>query len=401
MQSSLQQIFEEYLNKKSIFINKEALTIRHNPSEILHRDEQISILAQILAPSLKNEKPSNVIIYGKTGTGKTVVAKHVCEQLEFTANSKNLPVKTIYVNCKMNKVADTEYRLFAYLANQLGKKVPATGLPTHEVYNTFFEALDNENKVFIIILDEIDVLVKKQGSDILYNLTRINSELKNSKLCFVGISNDITFTDNLDPRVRSGMSEEEIIFPPYDAVQLNNILEQRAKIAFVRGAVDSVVIAKCAGYAAREHGDARRALDLLRVAGELAEREGLSRVEEVHVDLAEQKIETDKVAEIIKRQPKQSLLVFYSVIQTAKKREMPLYTGEVYDVYRGLCVSTNTRPLTQRRISDLIGELDMLGLLNAKVISKGRYGRTREITFSLSENMLSKAEEVVREVLEL
>ena len=108
-----------------------------------------------------------------------------------------------------------------------------------------------------------------------------------------------------------------------------------------------------------------------------------------------------KAMELVKKQPNQSLLVFYSVIQTSKNRESPLFTGEVYDVYRGLCVNTNTKPLTQRRISDLIAELDMLGLLNAKVISKGRYGRTREITLSLSNRLQSKVEELVREVFGL
>jgi cell division control protein 6 len=401
MQSSLQQLFEEYLTKKSLFMNKDALTIKYDPSEIFHRDEQISVLAQIAAPALRGEKPSNVIIYGKTGTGKTVVTKHVCNQLNLTAESKGIPLRTIYVNCKMSKVADTEYRLFAFLASQMGKEVPATGLPTNEVYKTFFNALEDEKKVVLIVLDEIDSLVKKQGCDTLYNLTRINSELKDSKISFFGISNNITFTDNLDPRVKSSLSEEEIIFPPYDAVQLKDILSQRSKIAFMRGVVDSTVISKCAAYAAREHGDARRALDLLRVSGELAEREDIPKIEEAHVDLAERKVEMDKVVELVKKQPKQSLLVFYSVILTSKNRENPLFTGEVYDVYRGLCVSTNTKPLTQRRISDLIAELDMLGLLNAKVISKGRYGRTREITISISERLQSKVEEVVREAFEI
>lgn len=401
MQSSLQQLFEEYLTKESFFLNKDALTVKYNPSEIMHRDEQISLLAQITAPCLREERPSNVIIYGKTGTGKTVAVKHVCDQLTLAAESKKKPLKTIYVNCKMSKVADTEYRLFAYLANAMGEEVPATGLPTNEVYKTFFKALEQSKKIVIVVLDEIDSLVKKQGSDILYNLTRINSDLEKSKISFIGISNDITFTDNLDPRVKSSMNEEEIIFPPYDAVQLKDILSQRAKVAFMRGIVDNTVISKCAAYAAREHGDARRALDLLRVSGELAERENVPKIEEAHVDFAEKKVETDKVIELIKKQPKQSLLVLYSILQASAKKDVPLYTGEVYDVYRGLCVKTNNSSLTQRRVSDLIAELDMLGLINAKVISKGRYGRTREITMSLSNRLTGKVEEWVGEVFGL
>jgi len=113
----------------------------------------------------------------------------------------------------------------------------------------------------------------------LYNLTRLNSELSQSQISIVGISNNLTFLDELDPRVRSSLSEEEIVFPPYNAVQLQEILRKRAKEVFREGVIrDEDVITKCAAFAAREHGDARRALDLLRVSGELAERENSPKV---------------------------------------------------------------------------------------------------------------------------
>jgi cell division control protein 6 len=402
MSLAVNRIFEEFLSKKSIFVNKEALSIKYTPDTIPHREDFISGIAKILAPALKYEKPSNIFLFGKTGTGKSLCATYVCSQLSNIAEKKGVNLKILYVNCKLRKAADTEYRLIAHLAREFGHEIPATGLPTDEVYNIFFKAIDKPpTQMIILVLDEVDMLVKKCGDEVLYNLTRINQELKNAKIVIVGISNDIMFTTNLDPRVKSSLNEEEIVFPPYDALQLKDILMERAKIAFNPDIIDETVIAKCAAYAAREHGDARRALDLLRVAGEIAERSNKTEMDESDVDAAEAKIEAETVEQIVKRLPKQSQAVLYSAILILKSREPPVYTGEMYDVYKGICVRTASKQLTQRRVSDLISELDMLGIINAKVISKGRYGRTREISVSVTEDVLNQVEGILKTELGL
>jgi cell division control protein 6 len=200
---AVDKIFEEFLTKQSIFSNKDALTIKYTPDNIPHREEQIAALAKILAPALRLERPSNIFIYGKTGSGKSLCTTYVTAQLEKLASQKNIPLKVVYVNCKMRKVADTEYRLIAQLAREFGQDIPATGLPTDEVYKIFFEAIDKKQEIIILILDEVDQLVKKVGDEVLYNLTRINQELKNAKLSIIGISNDVLFMNNIDPRVKS------------------------------------------------------------------------------------------------------------------------------------------------------------------------------------------------------
>lgn len=402
MSLAVDKIFEDFLSKKSIFVNKEALSIKYTPETIPHREECIANVAKILAPALKYEKPSNIFIFGKSGTGKSLCTSYVCSQLENMSARKGVNLKIIYTNCKMRKVADTEYRLIAQLARHFGQTIPATGLPTDEVYNIFFKAIDKPpTQMIILILDEVDALVKKCGDGVLYNLTRINQELKNARIAIVGISNDVMFTNNLDPRVKSSLNEEEIVFPPYNALQLKDILMERAKVAFNMDALGESVVAKCAAYAAREHGDARRALDLLRVAGEIAERMNKDKLEESDVDSADSKIESESVEEIVQKLPKQSQAVLYSALLILKSREPPVYTGEMYDVYKSICVRTSTKQLTQRRVSDLISELDMLGVINAKVISKGRYGRTREISISIAEDISNHIEEILKTELGL
>ena len=377
--NNLEGFFEKYLEKKSLFKNKSALQSQYTPEHIPHREHQVQSIAKILAPALRTEKPSNLFLYGKTGTGKTLTVKYVTSQMEHMAEQRKLPLKIIYLNCKLKKIADTEYRLIAQIARDFGKTIPPTGLPTDEVYNIFCQALESTPQQIIIILDEIDQLVKRAGDEILYNITRLNADLKQSQISLVGISNDLLFTEQLDPRVKSSLSEEELIFPPYNALQIQNILRDRAKEAFCEGVIHEGVIEKCAALAAREHGDARRALELLRVAGEIAERHDKKALELSDLDQADEKIEVDRVLDVVKTQPKQFQAVLYIVLSLAKQQKSPIFTGEVYDIYRNLCSQIGLIPLTQRRVSDIIAEYDMLGIINAKVISKGRYGRTREI----------------------
>lgn len=384
MSQDINKLLEGFLERESLFKDKKVLQSAFIPDEITHRDEQITVVANILAPSLKGEKPSNVFIYGKTGTGKTLSVKYLAEQMTTLAYNKKIPLKIIYLNCKLKKIADTEYRLIAQLAREFGKEIPPTGLPTDEVYNTFFKVLDEEKGTIILVLDEVDQLVKKAGDELIYNLTRINAELKNTQTSIVGISNDLMFVNQIDPRVKSSLSEEEVLFPPYNALQLQDILNKRANMAFKDGVLAEGVIQKCSAYAAREHGDARRALDLLRVAGELAERKGLKSITIKEIDEAEDAIERDRIIETVKNHPKQFQATLYSILINKRDSKFKfIQTGDVYDTYRELCSKMGLRPLTQRRVSDIIAELDMLGIINAKVISKGRMGRTRDITFAL------------------
>jgi cell division control protein 6 len=389
-------MFSSYVDKDSVFKNKDALTTNWRPDNILHRDEQIDELASILAPSLKGNDPSNVFLYGSVGTGKTLIVKHVTEQLKTVADDKDIDVDIIYINCKMKKVADTEYRLLAKLAKELGEDVPSTGLATEEIYNRFFEGLQEQKGVVVIALDEIDALVKKVGDEFLYNLTRINDDLDDTKVSILGISNDLNFTEYMDSRVQSSLSEEEIIFPPYNAIELRKILKDRTDKAFVEDTLADGVISKCSALAAQEHGDARRALDLLRVAGELSERSESETVEKEHVDRAQSKIERDRVVETVRSQPKHSKLVLYTILKMTEDED-EIATGDVYSEYKGLCEELEISELTQRRVSGLISELDMLGVINAKVISKGRYGRTRQISVDLSENIRGQLREMVED----
>ncbi len=378
------EVIEGLLESKSMFRNRDVLRSTYVPDYLPHRDREVEALLKILVVALRGDTPSNILIYGKTGTGKTAVTTHVGDELEKVGGKRGIPCRVLYMNCE---VIDTQYRLLANLARNFGKRIPMTGWPTDQVYSEFRNAVDSKEQVVVIILDEIDKLTKK-GDDVLYSLSRINSTLKRAKVSLVGISNDLTFTEFLDPRIRSSLGEEELVFPPYNADQLADILQQRAEMAFGNGALGGDVISLCAALAAREHGDARKALDLLRVSAELAERSGSMSVHEANVRKAQSRIESDRVEEVIVTLPTQSKLLLYGITMldraTGSLRKPSgrtiMSTGEVYRIYKRMCGMIDLDALTQRRITELISELDMLGIVNATVVNRGRYGMTKEIS---------------------
>jgi cell division control protein 6 len=378
----LDGVFEKFVNGTKLFKDREVLRHDYLPEKLPHREEQIRLLGETVAPVLRDARCSNVFIYGKTGTGKTAVAKYVLSHLEAKAKEYGAPVKFCYVNCRMT---GSEYRIFANLSQSIGMAIPFTGLSVGEVFDRFRNGLDIFRTIFIVALDEVDALIKDRGDGLLYELTRINEILDKSKVSIIGISNDLRLKEFLDPRVFSSLSEEEMVFRPYDASELRNILLERSKLSFHEGALSEAALNICSALAAAEHGDARRALDLLRVAGEVAERQGAKMITEEHVREAEKHIEHNRVVDALKDLTLHSKLVLLSVYHLSKSSAT---TGEIYDIYNELCGELGAGLLTQRRLGTLVNELDAMGLLNAKVVSMGRYGRTKKIRLEISRTLI-------------
>jgi len=382
----LEDIFLRII-RSTIFRNRDILKPDYIPAKLPHREKEIRKLGGILAPVLKGSRPCNVFIYGLTGTGKTAVTKYVTRKLIETAKKFNANVRVAYVNTRQT---DTPYRVLMELAESVGVKVPFTGIPAAEVYRRFIRGLENLGATLIVVLDEIDYLVKKHGDDILYRLSRTNEILNNSEISMIGITNDVRFSEILDPRIKSSLGEVEMVFPPYDAVQLEDILSERAKKAFYEDTLDDGVIPLCAALAAKEHGDARKALDLVRVAGELAEQEGARKVTIDHVWKARDELEKDKVSEIVRTMPFHGKLVLASIYRLQMRKTSPPTTGEIYSEYRALCEGMDIASLTYRRISDIVNELDMLGLVEAQIVNRGRYGRTKIVKLNVQPKIIEE-----------
>ena len=377
-------IFEKILGQDSLFIDRKAFDHAFEPSSLPHRDHEVEALVRNLVDALNGHIPSNMLLYGVPGSGKTVVTRFVLGQLLDKGVEMGQPVQTYEINCRN---VDTKYRVVQTIASQLARRgdtpIPFTGWPTDRVLETLIYRMDRATGVHIIVLDEIDNLVSRAGDDLLYNLTSLNTVLRNARCCIIGISNDLHFTQQLDPRVSSRLSQEDLVFHPYGALEIQDILNERVETGLREDVLEGGVLELCAALAAQEHGDARRALDLLRISVQKAEQRAQARVDPKHVRLAQSQLEYDQVTPVLKSLPLHQKVVLFAIILNEENGMRNISTGEVYRTYADACMKIGVEPLTPRRISSLLNELDTLGLIMARNVSKGRGGRSKQVNSAI------------------
>ncbi|MGV8106587.1 MAG: Cdc6/Cdc18 family protein, partial [Nitrososphaerota archaeon] len=316
----LNTIFDSAIKNKNIIKNRQVLTIDYVPDKLLFRTKESTAIAQSLSVILKKGRPSNLLIFGKPGTGKTAVVKNVIEHLYKKTNELNINLRVPFINAKNS---NTPYKILYEIAELLGinkegkMQVYFTGLSMSEATDRILDFIRRRSIKVVIVIDEIDSLVNRKGDDILYNFTRANERISSDQfISLIGISNSLTFKDKLDPRVKSSLSEEELVFNPYIIEQLKQILIDRCKLAFYDNVIPIGVINLCAAIAGRETGDARKAIDLLRVAAEIAERSMTMKISEDHIRSAQEKIDSDTNYEILRNSTLHSKLVILSIIKS-------------------------------------------------------------------------------------
>ena len=402
---------ELLLNKadQGNLIIKNPNVLRHDyiPSRILHRDKQQELVTQALLPLYKKSIPPNLLVYGKPGTGKTLVIKKVLTQIQNRVDKNSHRIKIATTNAKDQS---NLYNVLVDLGRQLGLKskkttddklwLPSTGLSISEVFNRILYSIEKNKTNTVFLIDEIDHLAKlidKTGKDILYSITRANLKLKNGSLSLIGISNDIRFKEELDPRVISTLSEEELVFPAYVTNEIKEILEDRIPLAFEENSVSSGALNLCASMACREHGDARRAIKLLDVAAKTAELNQDVSITDEHVRLAAQKIEIDKEAQQLNAFSLHEKLLVIVIMKSPN-----VSTGDVYSAYKSLCKITHQNTLTQRRTTQMLNEIELSGLISGKMIHQGIHGNTKKFNLTVSSDLVKntlKSNETLVDVL--
>ncbi|MBN2127501.1 MAG: AAA family ATPase [Candidatus Diapherotrites archaeon] len=378
-------LFESEFYASTVFADRNLIAPHYTPNELPFREKQIEEIAKNLSLCIHNKRPDNFFLYGKTGTGKTSVTKNVISQLSEFVSQKNIQVRAEYINCRNH---NSKYRVLIKLVKELYPTENFLGYSAAFVYEKVLDYAKKGNNL-ILVLDELDKV--KDLDELIYGLTRGNDELQGKGgITLIGISNNLNFKERLDPRTKSSLCEQEMVFPPYNAEELRKILFTRAETAFKKNAVEESAINLAAAFAAQESGDARTAVMLLLRAGEISDKNKSFKVTDKEVIKAKQTVEEEIIFDMISTLPRQQQLVLLAISDLSlsnkgiKKlnglhEEHVLFSGEVYEQYRVKAKSLQENIISSRWYRQYISELEMYGLIHTTSSGKGIKGQTRLI----------------------
>lgn len=389
-------LFEEKFKESSIFADRNVISQHYLPEKILFRKKQIDEIVDLLSATINKQKAGNIFVYGKTGVGKTSTVKNVLMQLQEFAEKKQSVVFSTYMNCRNY---NSKYKVVSKIVKDFYPEKEFIGYSASFVYEKMQEFIQEKKMQAVIVLDEIDKV--KDLDELIYALTRANDELKEGSINLIGISNKLTFKERLDPRTKSSLCEQEILFPPYNAKELKAILEQRVEKAFIKDIVSESAVSLAAAFAAQESGDARTAVMLLQRAGEIAEKEGLTKVSDEEVKKARIKVEEEIIYDMISTLPEQEQFVLHAIARLSlEKKATPkitgtheqgvLFSGEIYEEYCRIAKETQKQAVSSRWYREYLNELEMYGLIVSTASGKGFRGHTQLIKLGFDAKKIKK-----------
>ncbi|WP_415381446.1 orc1/cdc6 family replication initiation protein [Halosimplex sp. TS25] len=363
---------------------------------IVGREQQLEDIITYLRPALQGNKPPNMLLYGPSGTGKSLIINAVCEQVLELSNSQDDRFGVIRINCQTIKSHDRAvYRLAKNAATEAGVDlgVPESGISTDQKLNRFYEILSDNFDSVIIILDEVDLLVGRQRdpnaepaySKLLYQLSRATQLGRiDGHVSVAALTNDPRFMEDLDGRAESSFNPQDVVFQDYDANQLQAILERR-RDAYQDGVLEDGIIPLSAAFAAQDHGDARKAIDLFRKAGEIADREGEQSVREDHVRGAQEEAERDRTLTQMQGLSAQKKLSLYAtaVVPVYSQRSLNAVPSTVaYRVYQYLTSLVDTEEKSRDSYLRYMSEAETYNFITSEKRGRG-YGSGvhKEYTF--------------------
>ena len=375
-----------------------------NADRIVGRDDHITFLAKNLRKMRTNSVPDNILEWGETGTGKTLVARHVCERLESATEGTENQIVTVYVNPDPISTYTSTFRKIAEQVNEKAEdslKVPYQGLSAeHYRKQKLWPVVEKEfSGGVVVIIDEIDK--HEEVNEVLYTLSRTQSKDDvQFPVVTIGISNDIEFKGEIESRVQSTLQPEHRTFTPYQEDQLVAILENR-RDAFYDGVIDDEVIERTAELAAEEHGDARRAVRLLRNAGEIADDQGDDSVTATHVNEADELVEVELFMEMVKGTPLSGKLLLFAITRLDRNNSDKDWfrTSEIHDTYQTVARDIEVEPKGYNRALELLKKHVTTGVLESKKKEGGDTGKFR--SYSLQGDVESTRTGLINSTSEL
>jgi len=368
----LDKIINKVNQEKKEYARKSAFDTSILPSKIVSRKTEVEQIVRYLWGYKDGHVVPLVSIFGRSGTGKSTLVKFVCKYIP--------EIKLCFVNLrKARTVFGGANLILNALDHPSLKSAQGMNQAMETIQQEILNSFNQKTKLFVLVLDEFDVLFyDKRGnpSDFVYKLVEMQTELKEKgylSMIFT-ISNNVLSDYDLDDRIRSRIGNSEIFFSPYSKEDTLKILKQRAKDAFQKE-IDDKVLEHCANLSFLEHGDARRAVDLLRVASEIASQEK-KEINKSHVDLASEKIQKDRVHDVLKTLSYHSKVACLVLAKKTFGLEKDWHsTSSLYEKYISL---TNTKSVSYRRFSELLKDLENTGLFESHTSSKGQKGYSTE-----------------------
>ncbi|KZN23086.1 orc1/cdc6 family replication initiation protein [Haladaptatus sp. R4] len=371
-----------------IFANEDLLRIDHIPEhdKIVGRNDQIETVARRLKPTITGGSGKGTLLLGKSGSGKTLVTRYVSREVEERGEANDTRIGRAIIDCAQRR---SEVQTVIHLSKSLndpqktGITIPHSGIATGAYYDRLWMVIDKLYDAIIVVLDEIDRLApsddarnippeEADDSKLLMQLSRAGEENDvDASITVVGISNDLKYGDRLDTRVESSFAPDEIVFPAYDANQLGDILYRR-RDAYHKGVLSEDVVPLCSAFSAQEHGDARRALDLFRLAGEVARDADSDQVREEHVRAANDDAEVTRVQDLIRGCPTQAKIAIAALAAMDEFTNQSHFKAtQMYQIYRVFAKSIGTNVLGQKRITDQLREYETLKIIDMTRTSDG------------------------------
>ena len=380
---SIEDMLLEFDQQEGLIRDRSLLDPNHIVEEdrIVGRDEQLQEVTKMLRVALGDNRPPNLFLYGPSGTGKSLITKAVCKNISNICETREIRFGTIEVNCQdLDTLGVAVYELANRAADEahVEVEVPKHGVATKEKWDELYRIVNENFDSAVFVLDELDMLVGRRDkqepafSRLLYQLSRAgaNNELT-AHVSVVAISNDTKMMESVGSRALSSFTPEDVHFDDYDANQLQSILRRRQD-AFFENVLDEDVIPLAAAFAAQTHGDARKAIDLMRVAGELAEREGDESVREEHVREAQDKVEKNRVLEVVRGISTQKKLCLYATAAVAAEAEDESARSTTgYRVYQFLTDAINAEQYHQETYVNKMKEMTTYSLVDFERRSHG------------------------------
>ena len=384
--TSIADIVSKVERENLIFANKRALDALSLPTKILGREEQIEKIVRFLLGYRYGHVVPFISVYGRSGSGKTTVVKHVCKEFSEAEHE--------FVNLRRARTVFGATNLVLASLGLEPMKGSGTKMPFEKMQDAISIRLEkNKKKLFVLVLDEFDVIFddpRGRPSDFIYQLLELEKDLsqKGFYFCTIGIANNVLSGYDLDDRVKSRIGTSEIFFAPYHHGNVKTILEERAQKAFICK-IDDVILEQCAKLASQDHGDARRAIDLLRVAAEAASA-AHKPLSVAYVDQASRELHKDRIENVLADSSYNFKRVLAAIARiTFLSKEEWHYTSVIVQQYRKVWFD-KAQPLSYRRVSEILREMEDMGLVMSQISSRGRQGYGKQYKLEMPLHVVGR-----------